>query len=120
MWPLTLLEACGTLKSSVEKKHVLLISVFLFGFDHYITIPNHAPPPSPSLLVLGKALPRINVVLQFLELQKTNCQNFQLITFHSHQSLHKYEAHSPMSCARDLHVLHPRLHNYEAAFITHQ
>jgi hypothetical protein len=59
MWPLTLLEACDTLKSSVEKKHVLLISVFLFGFDHYITLPNHAP--STPLLVLGKALTRFNV-----------------------------------------------------------
>jgi hypothetical protein len=81
MWPQgTLLEACGTLKSSVEKKHVLLISVFLFGFDHYITLPNHAPPSlPPSLLVLGKALTRFNVhacCFAIFETSKNKLSNF--------------------------------------------
>jgi hypothetical protein len=87
MWPLTLLEACGTLKSSVEKKHVLLISVFLFGFDHYITLPNHGsqpPPLSPSLLVLGKALTKVQCACLLF----CNCWNFkkQIVNFFSSSS----------------------------------
>jgi hypothetical protein len=81
-----------------RKNHVLLSLVFLFGFAHYITLPNHGSPSphSPSLLVLGKALTRFKCAcLLFCEVW-----NFkkQIVKFFSSShsihiwALHKHEA----------------------------
>jgi hypothetical protein len=117
MRPLTLLEACGTLKSSVEKNHVLrlLISVFLFGFDHYITLPNHGSPFPllPHFWYLEKALTRFKCAcLLFCEVWNFKKQIVKFFWAHhipfssepcTNMKLHYHSPNELMSCARDLH-----------------